>query len=71
MTRKQRMIEAFADYEVTTRDRVNRENVEVLVEMGWTREDATMFVNENPAEGENHARRSHDYTQVKVARNQG
>lgn len=57
MIRQQRMIEAFADNEVATRDRINRENVEVLVEMGWTREDATAFVHENPAEGDNHARR--------------
>ena len=71
MTRQQRMIEAFADHEAATRDRINRENVELLVEMGWRREDATAFVHENPAEGENYARRNSYYAKVKVTRNQG
>ena len=65
MTRQQRMIEAFADYEAATRDRIDQENIEILVDMGWTREDATAFVHENPAEGENYARRNNT-TKIKA-----
>ena len=53
-----KMIGAFADYEAATQERIDQENIEILVkEMEWTREDATAFVNEKPAEGENHDRR--------------
>lgn len=52
MTRQQRMIEAFAAKEASTRERIDRENIDVLVEMGWSRDDAAMFVGENPIEGE-------------------
>jgi hypothetical protein len=66
MTRQQRMIEAFAAHEASIRERIDRENIDVLVEMGWTRSDAAMFVGENPIEGGNDARWNNNYNPPQI-----